>query len=453
MHTMRTQIDLPKLLRETDSRLLSKRLARLDDVQIASQVDNLAADDQERIFQSLPVDRRPEVFGHLRYETAADILRRWVPEEGARLLDDLESDDIADILGRLDEDLLREILSELEPDDADEIEELLAYDDESAGGIMSPEFIAVADSASIAETIRTIQEVEDPPDHAFQVYVVDEDDRLTGLVSLHALLTARPSQPIRDVMEVEFVSVQVSVDQEEVAEIASRYDLVAVPVVDDKRHLVGVVTIDDILDVIREEATEDILKMAGAGEMLVDTRSYWSSFRARFPWLFYAATGGMFVALVLTGFETTLQQAPALALFMPVVAGMGGNVGTQSSTIVVRGLAVGYVESSKLTRLVRREVALGAGLGLIYGILIAFAAPNILGSELVSEPWALAGVLTGGMIGSMTIAAAVGSSVPLLMDRFGVDPAIATGPFVTTAVDALGLMFYFWLATKLMGVG
>jgi magnesium transporter len=188
--------------------------------------------------------------------------------------------------------------------------------------------------------------------------------------------------------------------------------------------------------------------MAGAGEELIDTHSFLSSFRARLPWLFMAALGGLLVAVSLQGFEDALRLVPALALFMPVVAGMGGNVGTQSSTIVVRGIAVGYVDSSRVGRLLVREIALGATLGLIFGTLIALIAP-LLGAT-AADPVGLGMVVTLGMAGCMVIAAAVGTSVPLMLHRFNIDPAIATGPFVTTSVDILGLLFYFWLATVLM---
>src|SRR5690606_8575701 len=264
------------------------------------------------------------------------------------------------------------------------------------------------------------------------------------------LVRSKPDMPVHAVMTAELVSVTAETDQEKVAELAERYDLVAIPVVDDQRRLLGIVTIDDILDVVREEATEDILKMAGAGQMLVETRNFGASFRARMPWLLAAAAGGLLVAASLQGFEAALQAVPALALFMPVVAGMGGNVGTQSSTIVVRGLAVGYVETNRLGRLVLREVALGASLGALYGVGIAVAAP-LLGATS-SDPVNLGAVITLGMMGSMMIAAAVGTSVPLVLHRLHIDPAVATGPFVTTSVDILGLLFYFWLATVLLGI-
>ncbi len=444
-------IDLTRLARHRDEpRRLARALQRLDGVQIAGQLDNLPPEDQDRILQMLPAERRAAVFGELREETAAEIVRRLAPEEVAVLLDDLESDDVADILGRVEESQLRQILKRLDPEDADEVEELLAYEDDTAGGIMSLDFIRVFDNVTVAEAVRVIQEFDDPPDQAFYVYVVDDDERLVGVVSLRRLLTSRRDDPIREVMNSELLLVDREADQEDVVEIATRYDLVAVPVIDAQRRIVGVVTIDDIVDVIREEATEDILKMAGAGAELFETRSFWSSFRARMPWLGAAAVGGVLVAWALSGFENALQTVPVLALFMPVIAGMGGNVGTQSSTIVVRGLAVGYVESSRISRLILREMGLGMLLGTIYGVLIAVAAPFI-GAD-VGDPIALGAVLTLGMIGSMTIAATVGTSIPLLMHRLKIDPAVSTGPFVTTAVDILGLMFYFWLATVLLGV-
>jgi magnesium transporter len=444
------QIDLTRPLRRNETRRVARILQRLDEVQIAAQLDNMPPEDQDRILQMLSVERRAAVFAELRMETAAEIVRRLAPEEVAVLLDDLEADDVADILGRVEETRIRQILTRLDPADADEVEQLLGYDENTAGGIMSLDFIRVFDNVTVAEAVRVIQGVEDPPDQAFDVYVVDEDERLVGVVPLRLLLTRKPDDSIRDIMETKLVYVDREADQEEVADIAMRYDLIAIPVVDEQNRLVGIVTIDDIVDVIRAEATEDILKMVGAGEELFETRSFWSSFRVRMPWLAAAALGGVLVAAALSGFEGALSSVPVLALFMPVIAGMGGNVGTQSSTIVVRGLAVGYVESATIGRLVFRETGLGATLGALYGLLIAVIAPWV-GAE-VRDPLALGAVLTLGMMGSMTIAAMVGTSIPLVMHRLKIDPAVSTGPFVTTAVDILGLMFYFWLATVLLNV-
>ncbi len=438
------------LVRAGDMRRLRRMLTRLDNVQIASQVDNLDPEDQLQVLRQLPPERRPEVLAAMRYEAAAEVVAQLAPEEAATLLDEIEADDAVDILGRIDDQKLGQILARLDKVDAEELEELLAYDEHTAGGIMSPQFFSVSPQATVADALAAIQSAEEVPESAFYVYAVEEDGKLVGVCSLRSLVVSRPNQKIRDIMETEVVAVHTDTDQEEVAEIVSRYDLVAVPVVDEHNHLLGVVEIDDVVDVIREEATEDILKMAGAGEELAEARSFLSSLRVRWRWLMAAAFGGTVAAISLSGFDEALATVPALAFFMPVVAGMGGNVGMQSSTIVVRGLAVGFVETSRVRRLVTREVGLGASLGLIYGFLIACVSVWV--GQDMANPLLLALVVATGTAGSMTIAAAVGTCTPLILDRFGIDPAIATGPFVTTSVDVMGLLFYFWLATMFLGV-
>lgn len=447
--TRKTEI-LHTLLRTGDTRRLRRTLSRVDDVQLARELDNLDVEDQRRVLQLLPIDRRPEVLESMRYEAAAELVAQLAPEEAAHLLDDLDADDAVDILGRIDEERLQQILKRLDKDDANELEELLAYDESTAGGLMSPQYFQVSPDATVGDALTVIQEEEEPPESAFYVYVVDLDGRLVGVCSLRMLVISRPNQTIRDIMEREVVKVTADTDQEDVAELVSRYDVVSVPVVDEHDVMLGVIEVDDVVDVIREEATEDILKMAGAGEELAEVRTFIGSLRVRWRWLLAAAAGGIAAALSLSGFDTALASVPALAFFMPVVAGMGGNVGMQSSTIVVRGLAVGYVEVSRVRRLVVREVSLGASLGLFYGALIA-GASVIVGDGSV-DAWRLAMVVMLGTAGSMTIAAAVGTCTPLVLDRFGVDPAVATGPFVTTSVDVMGLIFYFWLATVLIGI-
>lgn len=449
-HTLRIDLELARHLREDDPRLLARAVARLDPVQLAAQLDNMSAPDQDRVLVNLLPERRAEVFGYLRAEVAVGIIERVAPDEAAALLEDQDADDIVDILGELKAAQLREILARFDPEDVDELEELLAYEDDSAGGIMSPDFVSIASDAKVGELLDALRGLADPPAQMFSSYVLDDEGRLVGTVSLRALVLGQPEAPIKTVMKTDILSVLPSADQEEVADIASRYDLVAVPVVDEQRRMLGVVTIDDIVDVLREEATEDILKMAGAGEEMAETQDFVASFRARIPWLAVAALGGLLVAISLSGFEDALAQVPVLALFMPVIAGMGGNIGSQTMTVVVRGLATGYVDRTMLARLVLREMALGASLGLVCGIVIALAAPFV--GAKVGDPLALGMVLVLGMTGATTLAAAVGSAIPLAMERLRIDPALSTGPFVTTSVDIIGLLFYFWLATVLLGV-
>lgn len=443
-------LDLARRVRREPPDSLEAHLQRYDDVQLAAQLDSLDGEEQDLVLRLLPAERRPDVLEQMRSEAASGVIRRLAPEEAAVLLDELDADDVVDILGRLEQPELRNILARFDSRDAAELQALLAYDPDSAGGRMAPETVRVPQDATVSDVVAELQQrSEELPDTAFNVYVVDEFQRLVGVVVLRKLVVSKAGQAIRNIMDPEVISVSVTTDQEEVADLASRYDLVEIPVLDAQRRLVGVVTIDDIVDVLREEATEDILKMAGAGEMLVDTRAFWSSFRVRLPWLGTAALGGFLVAVALSGFAEALRTIPALALFMPVIAGMGGNVGMQSSTIVVRGLAVGYIEAGKVSRLLLREALLGISFGLVYGVLIALSAPWLSDSV---DALRLGIVLVLGMIGSMTIAATVGASAPLLLHAANIDPAVATGPFVTTAVDILGLLFYFVMATWLLGV-
>lgn len=441
---------LHALLRAGDKRRLRRTLERLDDVEVARQLDNLDTDDQLTVLRIVAAPRRAEIIGAMRYESAAGLVAALAPEEAASLVDDLDADDAVDILGYLPEGALSGILKQLDREDADEIEDLLAYDEETAGGLMSPQFFSCSPDATVADAMEVIQSSEEQPETAFYVYVCDDDDHLVGVCSLRMLVISRPDQPLRDVMFTEVSTVNANTDQEDVAELVSRYDLVAVPVVDDQRRLIGVVDVDDVVDVIREEATEDILKMAGAGEDLADARSFFGALKVRWRWLMAAAIGGTAAALSLSGFDALLATVPALAFFMPVVAAMGGNIGIQSSTIVVRGLAVGYIEADRVRRLVVREVGLGVVMGLLFGALIGSVSMGV--AEDGTDPLRLGVVVALGTAGSMTIAAAVGTSTPLLLDRLDIDPAVATGPFVTTSVDIAGLLFYFWLASVLLGL-
>jgi len=441
---------LHTLLRAGDKRRLRRTLERLDDVEVAGQLDNLETEDQLAVLRLVGATRRAEIVGAMRYESAAGLVAALAPEEAASVVDDLDADDAVDILGCLPEGALSAILKQLDREDADEIEDLLAYDEETAGGLMSPQFFSCSPDATVRDALEVIQSSEEPPETAFYVYVCDEEDRLVGVCSLRMLVISRPDQPLRDMMLTEVTTVEADTDQEDVAEMVSRYDLVAVPVVDDQRRLIGVIDVDDVVDVIREEATEDILKMAGAGEDLADARSFLGALKVRWRWLMAAAVGGTAAALSLSGFDALLATVPALAFFMPVVAAMGGNIGIQSSTIVVRGLAVGYIEADRVRRLVVREVSLGVVMGLLFGILIGSVSMGV--AEDGTDPLRLGTVVALGTAGSMTIAAAVGTSTPLLLDRLDIDPAVATGPFVTTSVDIAGLLFYFWLASVLLGL-
>jgi magnesium transporter len=255
-----------------------------------------------------------------------------------------------------------------------------------------------------------------------------------------------PDTPLKEFMTTDVFSVQTNTDQEEVAKIVARYDILAVPVVDDANNLVGIITVDDIIDILRLEATEDMLKMAGAGEEFVETKSVFGSIRIRLPWMFASFLGGIIAIFIIGRFEKSLLQVAYLAAFIPIIMGMGGNIGTQSSTIVVRGLATGRLNVRDLWPVVFKEVSVGLSLGVIYGLLLGAVA------QFQFSKIALAASVGLAVLSSMSVAALVGSLIPMVFARLHIDPAVATGPFVTTSIDIISVFFYFTIATTLLGL-
>jgi magnesium transporter len=331
--------------------------------------------------------------------------------------------------------------------DSEEVEGLLRYGDDTAGGIMVPDFIALKEDTTAKEAIESLQKEHLDVEMPFYLYAVDEYGKLVGVSSLRQLVVVPPESPLKDFMTTDVFSVQTSMDQEEVAKIVARYDILAVPVVNETHQLVGIVTVDDVIDIFREEATEDILKMAGvSGEEFIETQSVARSTRIRLPWLFASCIGGIIAFFIIGHFEGSLRKLAYLAAFIPVIMGMGGNIGTQSSTIVVRGLATGRLNIRDTWSVVFKELAIGFILGAVYGFLIGMVAQLRYSTIQVAISVGLA------VISSMSVAALVGSLVPMGFARINIDPAVATGPFVTTAIDIISVYFYFEIATTLLGI-
>jgi magnesium transporter len=334
----------------------------------------------------------------------------------------------------------------MEKEGSDEVEDLMRFDDDTAGGIMNPDFIALNQEITAKDAIAQIQKEFADVEMPFYLYAVDEYGNLVGVCSLRQLVVVKPHTPLKAFMTTDVLSVQTHMDQEEVAKLVARYDILAVPVVDDTNRLVGIVTVDDVIDIFREEATEDILKMAGVGEEFVETKSILKSTRIRLPWLFASCLGGIFAFYVIGLFEASLSRLTYLAAFIPVIMGMGGNIGTQSSTIVVRGLATGRLNILDIWSVVGKELTVGLILGLVYGLLIGSVAQLQYNTLLLALAVCLA------VVCSMSVAALVGSCVPMLLARANIDPAVATGPFVTTAIDIISVYFYFTIATRFLGL-
>ena len=322
----------------------------------------------------------------------------------------------------------------------------MAYPEDSAGILMYTDVFTLHEETKARDAINALQDQEDA-EMVFYLYTLDDEARLTGVISLRDLVTTPGDTKLKDIMSKQIHVVRPETDQEEVARIVSQYNFLAVPVVDSDDRLLGIVTVDDVVDIIREEATEDFLQMVGAGkdrEILL--KSSWENARMRLPWLFASWVGGIMAAFIIGIFDNVLQSTIALAAFIPVIMGMGGNIGTQSSTIIVRGLATGRVSIENSMRILFKEIRVGLMLGILYGLLLGVFA--ILKFLDVSP---MLGVVVGVSICiSMIIAATIGSLVPLILNRFEIDPAIATGPFVTTSIDILGVACYFLIAISLL---
>ena len=370
------------------------------------------------------------------------------PEKIAKLFQKLGVNDQVDILALFSDEKTQSILDLLNTEKQEEVEEIMSYPVDSAASIMTTDVFTLHQNIIAYEAIKELQRQE-KSEMVFYLYITDDDNRLTGVISLRDLVTTPPETSLIDIMTKNVVSVRPETDQEEVAKIVARYNYLAVPVVDMDDSMLGIVTVDDVVDVIREEATEDFLQMAGAGkdrEILL--KSSWENVKSRLPWLFASWVGGVLAAFIIGKFEHMLETTVALAAFIPVIIGMGGNVGTQSSTIVVRGIATGRVEAGGEVKLVFKELRVGLILGILYGILLG----GFTLLPFVESPASL-GIIVGlSICSSMLIASCVGTVVPLILQKIDVDPAIATGPFVTTSIDILGVTLYFLIASVISGI-
>ena len=437
-----------------------KRLVRRNaTAHLRKIVNKTHAADLSVAFRSLPQAHHSHIFNlisdyeqkgvllsELDEDSSKAIIEGLPTDEAVKILEDMPTDDVADLIALLPEDVSDALLKKMKKEGSEEVEDLLRYEDDTAGGIMVPEFIALREDVTAKEAIHSLQTEHMDVEMPFYLYVVDEYEKLVGVSSLRQLVVVPPETPLREFMTTNVFSVQTDMDQEEVARIVDKYDILAVPVVDESHRLVGIVTVDDVIDIIRLEATEDILKMAGAGEEFVETKSVIKSTRIRLPWLFASCLGGIFAVLVIGQFEETLVKVTYLAAFIPVIMGMGGNIGTQSSTIVVRGLATGRIHVGEIWSVVTKELFIGLILGIIYGSLIGYVAQLRYSVTMAAFAVAMA------VVCSMSVAALVGSMVPMLFERFKIDPAVATGPFVTTAIDIISVFFYFEIATLLLGL-
>lgn len=399
--------------------------------------------DQVRVFRLLSSRHAGAVLAELDDATARELVRALDEQEVTRILEQMPSEHVVEVVEELPREEAEKILDLMEVEKSEQVQELLEYPERTAGRLMSPAFIAVHEAATVAQAIDHIRKSA-TGDGAFYLYVVDDHDHLVGLVPLHRLIAADPATPIRAIRTEDVVSVTVETDQEEVARLVHRYDLLQVPVVDENRRLLGTISVDDVIDVIHEEATEDIQRLAGAAgdETVLDPPR--AVFPRRLTWRLINLATAVVAASVIGLFETSIQALAMLAVFMPIVASMGGIGTTQTATVVIRGIALGELTPSVLRRVLRKELWLGWTTGLVNGLLIACIAYLWKGQLLLSV------ILGVALLVNMLVAAVIGTLVPFALKASRIDPAIASSVIVTTFTDVFGFFSFLGLATLLM---
>lgn len=414
-------------------------LERLRPPDQAEVFEELDTSDQAALLPGLEPIETAHLLEELGDDEAADVAERLDATTLAHIVDEMEPDEAADLLGDLTPDLARQTLAQME--EAADVRPLLIHADDSAGGLMTSEFLLLRERLTAQEAIEALRAWQPSEDSTYYLFVVNQAQQVRGVVSLRRLITAEPQTVIGDIMNPDPITVRAGTDQEEVAHIMSKYDLLALPVVDEGGHMLGVITYDDVVDVIEEEASEDILHLGGVLDEERVTGPVGISVRRRLPWLYVNLFTAFLAAGVISLFQQTIERLAVLAAFQSIVAGQGGNAGTQALTVVVRSLALGEIELRDAWRILLKELAVGALNGLAVGAAVGAFAFLTQGNPLL-------GLIIGvAMIGNMLAAGLAGALVPLVLKKLKLDPALGSGVIVTTVTDVVGFGLFLGLAT------
>jgi magnesium transporter len=441
--------ELRKAISEQNNTFIKEQTKDLHPIDFATIFDELEIEEAKYLYTHVDSDLKADILVELDEEVREKFLASMSSEEIAReFIENMDSDDAADILAELPDDMQDEVLSHIEDtEQASDILDLLNYDENTAGGIMATELIAVHVDRNVLECVREIRRQAEDVDNIYTIYVVDDDNRLLGLLSLKKLLTVPLRTKVKDIYKSKFISVKVNTPSEEVPQLMNKYDLVVLPVIDQLGRLVGRITIDDVVDVMREEETEDVQKMGGM-EALDEpymTIPFFQMIKKRAGWLVILFLGETLTATAMSFFEDEIAKAVILALFIPLIISSGGNTGSQASTLIIRALALKEVSIKDWWKIVRKEVSTGFVLGVILGA-IGFARVALwsLFIQNYGPHWILIAVTVGvSLIGVVMWGALAGSLLPLCLKRLGLDPAVSSAPFVATLVDVTGLIIYF----------
>lgn len=414
-------------------------LLALHPVDRAEVFDLLDETEKEMLLDRLDIPTTADLLEELEDEVVLEAIESLSPERLADVLDEMEPDEAADLLGDLPPDQASEALAQME--DADEVIPLLGYPDETAGGLMTTSYIALRRHTTAEQAIRFLRQVSPETEIPYYLYVIDKTNRLIGVAGLRELVVAEPTTTMESIMDHEIIFVSVGIDQEEVARIMTRYDLAAVPVVDEFQRLMGVITHDDILEVLEDEATEDVYRLANVADTDLDPQSaIKEQLKGRLPWIYLNTTTALFASWVISNFEWLIAQVAILAAFQSVVAGLGGNTASQNVAMIVRSLALGKITSKLIWRIMARQIIVGILQGIAVGLVIGVAVTIWRG-----DPY-LGTILGLAMVGNMIVAGIIGTAVPLGLNALGQDPALASSVFVTAATDSCGFFIFLSLA-------
>ncbi len=444
-HRQPPEIDVLDLIDDEEWPQVASILADLHPADIAEIINRASSDAHEKLFAMVLTDLKADVLSELKGIAGEDILESLSELEISTIVQDMAPDDAADMLADLPDERSEQILDLMKKEDSEDVRELLKYEEDTAGGIMTPDVVAMKENQTVAEAIHEIAYFEtDEP--LYNVNVVDHGDVLTGFVDIWELLRERDKgRPLRDLAERDFVAATVDMDQEEVAHLLSKYHLTAIPVVDNIGTLVGRVTADDVIDVIEEEASEDIFRLAGSDDIELEQSSIFRTCLVRLPWLFITLFGGFITSAVMSRYQASISEIIILAAFVPVVMAMGGNTGIQSSTLIVRSIALGSLKGRSVARILLKEIMVGALMGLACSAIIGIWAHIFSGMSKTSTftPFQISTVVAVAMFCAMTFAATAGALVPIVLNRLRIDAAVASGPFVTIMNDITALLIYF----------
>ncbi|MDK1032048.1 MAG: magnesium transporter [Planctomycetia bacterium] len=439
---------LSQLIEARERSALQAALAQLNPVDIAEAMSGFGAEENAFLFSALSAEAGADVLAHLDTETRSDILDMVRPEAVREAIEELPPDEAADVIAELPHDQAEEALTSLEKETQQEVRDLLQYEPDTAGGIMTTEFAVVPQDATVRDAIEKTQG-ESRIENLDYVYVVDKTGRPVGLIKLAELVFSPPGRTVRQIMDADIHIADVDMDQEEAAGIVQKYDLLSVPVVDKSGCIRGIITVDDIIDIVSDEASEDMYRLAGVGADDPLHQAVMARVFHRLPWLAITLVGELFAGQVMRwfGIDPTAGMA-GLMIFLPVIVAMAGNVSLQSSTIMVRGIATGAIRPLKLHSLFFRELAVGSMIGLACAAVTGVAA-----GWLISGSAAYAFTVGGAMFCAILVATCTGTTFPLIVNRMGIDPAVASGPFVTTFNDITGITIFLTLGHFLLPLG